>query len=79
MPSLGNAEARCCSGDLTCSPFFWQNIPIPTLKDFAKAMEKNTNVKKFSMAATRSNDPIAMVSPAESLLREGVILMWVWL
>lgn len=38
-----------------------QNIPIPTLKDFAKAMEKNTHVKKFSMAATRSNDPIAVV------------------
>uniref|UniRef100_A0A3B1JBD2 Tropomodulin 2 n=1 Tax=Astyanax mexicanus TaxID=7994 RepID=A0A3B1JBD2_ASTMX len=37
-----------------------KNIPIPTLKDFAKAMEKNTNVKKFSLAATRSNDPIAV-------------------
>lgn len=38
-----------------------QNIPIPTLKDYAKAMEKNTHVKKFSMAATRSNDPVAVV------------------
>lgn len=38
-----------------------QNIPIPTLKDFAKAMEKNTHVKKFSLAATRSNDPVAVV------------------
>ncbi|KAL4660711.1 tropomodulin-2-like [Arapaima gigas] len=37
-----------------------KNIPIPTLKEFAKAMEKNTHVKNFSMAATRSNDPIAM-------------------
>ncbi|KAJ8249393.1 hypothetical protein GJAV_G00234320 [Gymnothorax javanicus] len=37
-----------------------KNIPIPTLKDFAKAMERNTHVKKFSMAATRSNDPIAV-------------------
>ncbi|KAL4613335.1 tropomodulin-3-like [Arapaima gigas] len=37
-----------------------KNIPIPTLKDFAKAMEKNTHVKTFSLAATRSNDPIAM-------------------
>ncbi|MGH0132217.1 UNVERIFIED_CONTAM: hypothetical protein FKN15_021638 [Acipenser sinensis] len=36
-----------------------KNIPIPTLKDFAKAMEKNTHVKKFSLAATRSNDPVA--------------------
>lgn len=37
-----------------------KNIPIPTLKDFAKAMESNTHVKKFSLAATRSNDPIAV-------------------
>uniref|UniRef100_A0AAY5L011 Tropomodulin 2 n=1 Tax=Esox lucius TaxID=8010 RepID=A0AAY5L011_ESOLU len=37
-----------------------KNIPIPTLKDFAKAMERNTHVKKFSLAATRSNDPIAV-------------------
>lgn len=37
-----------------------KNIPIPTLKDMAKAMEKNTHVKKFSMAATRSNDPVAV-------------------
>uniref|UniRef100_A0A671XXZ7 Tropomodulin 2 n=1 Tax=Sparus aurata TaxID=8175 RepID=A0A671XXZ7_SPAAU len=37
-----------------------KNIPIPTLKDIAKAMENNTHVKKFSMAATRSNDPVAV-------------------
>nr|XP_046248289.1 tropomodulin-2 [Scatophagus argus]XP_046248297.1 tropomodulin-2 [Scatophagus argus]XP_046248306.1 tropomodulin-2 [Scatophagus argus] len=37
-----------------------KNIPIPTLKELAKAMEKNTHVKKFSMAATRSNDPVAV-------------------
>ncbi|KAG8001268.1 Tropomodulin-3 [Nibea albiflora] len=37
-----------------------KNIPIPTLKELAKAMEKNTQVKKFSLAATRSNDPIAV-------------------
>ncbi|XP_042169811.1 tropomodulin-3-like [Oncorhynchus tshawytscha] len=37
-----------------------KNIPIPTLKEFAKAMERNTHVKKFSLAATRSNDPIAV-------------------
>lgn len=43
--------------------FVVQNIPIPTLKDMAKAMEKNTHVKKFSMAATRSNDPVAVVRP----------------
>ncbi|KAM8973774.1 tropomodulin-2-like isoform 3-T3 [Pelodytes ibericus] len=37
-----------------------KNIPIPTLKDFAKAMETNTHVKSFSLAATRSNDPVAI-------------------
>lgn len=39
-----------------------QNIPIPTLKEFAKALESNTHVKTFSLAATRSNDPVAIVS-----------------
>ncbi|ETE59059.1 Tropomodulin-3, partial [Ophiophagus hannah] len=37
-----------------------KNIPIPTLKEFAKALETNTYVKSFSLAATRSNDPVAM-------------------
>ncbi|KAM5235611.1 tropomodulin-3 isoform 1-T1 [Ctenodactylus gundi] len=37
-----------------------KNIPIPTLKDFAKALETNTHVKSFSLAATRSNDPVAV-------------------
>lgn len=37
-----------------------KNIPIPTLKEFAKALETNNQVKKFSLAATRSNDPVAM-------------------
>ncbi|XP_012670390.1 tropomodulin-2 [Clupea harengus] len=46
-----------------------KNIPIPTLKDFAKAMEKNTHVKKFSLAATRSNDPIAVAF--SEMLREN--------
>ncbi|XP_078097490.1 tropomodulin-2 isoform X2 [Mustelus asterias] len=36
-----------------------KNIPIPTLKDFAEALKKNTHLKKFSLAASRSNDPIA--------------------
>uniref|UniRef100_A0A8D0EB88 Tropomodulin 2 n=1 Tax=Salvator merianae TaxID=96440 RepID=A0A8D0EB88_SALMN len=43
-----------------------KNIPIPTLKEFAKALESNTNVKKFSLAATRSNDPVA-IAFAETL------------
>ncbi|KAL8197208.1 UNVERIFIED_CONTAM: Tropomodulin-3 [Gekko kuhli] len=37
-----------------------KNIPIPTLKEFAKALETNTHVKHFSLAATRSNDPVAV-------------------
>uniref|UniRef100_A0A8B9P5F8 Tropomodulin 2 n=1 Tax=Apteryx owenii TaxID=8824 RepID=A0A8B9P5F8_APTOW len=39
-----------------------KNIPIPTLKEFAKALESNIHVKTFSLAATRSNDPVAIVS-----------------
>lgn len=42
--------------------FYFKNIPIPTLKEFAKALETNTHVKNFSLAATRSNDPVAVVS-----------------
>ncbi|XP_017295561.1 tropomodulin-2 isoform X2 [Kryptolebias marmoratus] len=49
-----------------------KNIPIPTLKDFAKAMEKNTHVKKFSLAATRSNDPVAVAF--RDMLRENKTL-----
>ncbi|XP_054858334.1 tropomodulin-3-like [Eublepharis macularius] len=37
-----------------------KNIPIPTLKEFAKALGTNTHVKNFSLAATRSNDPVAV-------------------
>ncbi|XP_044294518.1 tropomodulin-3-like isoform X2 [Varanus komodoensis] len=37
-----------------------KNIPIPTLKEFAKALETNTHLKSFSLAATRSNDPVAV-------------------
>ncbi|KAF7656624.1 hypothetical protein LDENG_00038660 [Lucifuga dentata] len=50
-----------------------KNIPIPTLKDIAKAMEKNTHVKKFSLAATRSNDPIAVAF--SEMLRENKTLL----
>ncbi|XP_070619684.1 tropomodulin-3-like [Erythrolamprus reginae] len=37
-----------------------KNIPIPTLKEYAKALDTNTYVKSFSLAATRSNDPVAL-------------------
>ncbi|XP_078392922.1 tropomodulin-4-like [Cetorhinus maximus] len=36
-----------------------KDIPIQTLKEFAEALKHNTHVKKLSMAATRSNDPVA--------------------
>ncbi|XP_072321253.1 tropomodulin-2 [Eucyclogobius newberryi] len=49
-----------------------KNIPIPTLKDLAKAMEGNSHVKKFSLAATRSNDPIAVAFG--EMLRENKAL-----
>ncbi|XP_015231127.1 PREDICTED: tropomodulin-3 [Cyprinodon variegatus] len=49
-----------------------KNIPIPTLKDFAKAMENNTHVTKFSLAATRSNDPVAVAF--SDMLRENKTL-----
>uniref|UniRef100_A0A8C4ZYZ1 Tropomodulin 2 n=1 Tax=Gadus morhua TaxID=8049 RepID=A0A8C4ZYZ1_GADMO len=50
-----------------------KNVPIPTLKEFAKAMEHNTHVKKFSLAATRSNDPIAVAFG--EMLRENKALV----
>ncbi|KAJ8273637.1 hypothetical protein GJAV_G00103860 [Gymnothorax javanicus] len=37
-----------------------KDIPIPTLKEIFQAMEKNTSVTSLSIAATRSNDPVAM-------------------
>ncbi|TRZ01971.1 hypothetical protein DNTS_024149 [Danionella cerebrum] len=49
-----------------------KNIPIPTLKELAKAMERNTHVKKFSLAATRSNDPVAVAF--SEMLRENKTL-----
>lgn len=49
-----------------------KNIPIPTLKDLAKALENNSTVKKFSLAATRSNDPIAVAF--SEMLRENKTL-----
>ncbi|XP_075049335.1 tropomodulin-4 [Mixophyes fleayi] len=36
-----------------------KDIPIPTLKEICDAMKSNTRVKKLSLVATRSNDPVA--------------------
>lgn len=41
-----------------------QDIPISTLKAICEAMKTNTHVKKLSLVATRSNDPVANVSPS---------------
>ncbi|XP_075048102.1 tropomodulin-4-like [Mixophyes fleayi] len=35
-----------------------KDIPIPTLKEICDAMKSNTRVKKLSLVATRSNDPV---------------------
>ncbi|XP_061426701.1 tropomodulin-1-like [Lethenteron reissneri] len=36
-----------------------QNIPVHVLKEYAEALKDNTHVKKFSIVATKSNDPVA--------------------
>lgn len=46
-----------------------KDIPIPTLKDVFDAMKSNTSVKSLSIAATRSNDPVAHA--AAEMLREN--------
>nr|XP_056708489.1 tropomodulin-4 [Euleptes europaea] len=36
-----------------------KDIPIQTLKEICEAMKSNTQVKRLSLVATRSNDPVA--------------------
>ncbi|NXQ83592.1 TMOD4 protein, partial [Nyctibius grandis] len=36
-----------------------KDIPVPTLKAICEAMKTNTHVKRLSLVATRSNDPVA--------------------
>ncbi|XP_073465661.1 tropomodulin-4 isoform X2 [Aquarana catesbeiana] len=36
-----------------------KDIPIPTLKEICDSMKSNTHIKKLSLVATRSNDPVA--------------------
>ncbi|XP_053330620.1 tropomodulin-4 isoform X3 [Spea bombifrons] len=47
-------------------------IPIPTLKEICEAMKTNTRVKKLSLVATRSNDPVAHV--VAEMLKENKTL-----
>ncbi|MEE6503051.1 hypothetical protein FKM82_004727 [Ascaphus truei] len=56
LKRIGNNDSRLVEVNLNNI----KNIPIPTLKDFAKALESNSHVKTFSIAATRSNDPVAV-------------------
>uniref|UniRef100_A0AAY4CZX4 Tropomodulin 1 n=2 Tax=Denticeps clupeoides TaxID=299321 RepID=A0AAY4CZX4_9TELE len=36
-----------------------KNIPVPVLKAYAEALKENTEVVRFSIVGTRSNDPVA--------------------
>uniref|UniRef100_A0A665T440 Tropomodulin 4 (muscle) n=1 Tax=Echeneis naucrates TaxID=173247 RepID=A0A665T440_ECHNA len=38
-----------------------KDIPIPTLKEIFEAMKGNSHVESLSIAATRSNDPVAYI------------------
>jgi len=65
-PNTTNVEATLASikqDDRSLTEVNFNNIkdiPIPTLKEVFKAMEKNTSVQVLSIAATRSNDPVAL-------------------
>lgn len=41
---------------------FQQDIPVQTLIEICDSMKRNTVIKKLSLVATRSNDPVAHVS-----------------
>ncbi|KAF1649281.1 Tropomodulin-4, partial [Eudyptes chrysocome] len=49
-----------------------KDIPISTLKAICEAMKTNTHVKKLSLVATRSNDPVA--SAVAEMLMENKTL-----
>ncbi|NXG80959.1 TMOD4 protein, partial [Baryphthengus martii] len=49
-----------------------KDIPISTLKAICEAMKTNTHVKKLSLVATRSNDPVA--SAVAEMLKENKTL-----
>ena len=45
---------------------------MPVLKAYAEALAENTVVERFSIVGTRSNDPVAHVSPHQSGLHVNV-------
>ncbi|NXE56960.1 TMOD4 protein, partial [Casuarius casuarius] len=49
-----------------------KDIPISTLKAICEAMKTNTHVKKLSLVATRSNDPVA-TAVAEMLMENKTL------
>ncbi|XP_077384473.1 tropomodulin-4 [Festucalex cinctus] len=49
-----------------------KDIPIPTLKEIFEAMKGNSHVKVLSIAATRSNDPVAYA--CAEMLKENTSL-----
>uniref|UniRef100_A0AAZ3RAJ0 Tropomodulin 4 (muscle) n=1 Tax=Oncorhynchus tshawytscha TaxID=74940 RepID=A0AAZ3RAJ0_ONCTS len=49
-----------------------KDIPIPTLKEIFEAMKGNTHVEYLSIAATRSNDPVAYA--VAEMLQENTTL-----
>lgn len=53
-------RSKACKGEVPL--FALQDIPIPTLKEIFEAMKGNSLVESLSIAATRSNDPVAYVS-----------------
>ncbi|KAM6967992.1 tropomodulin-4 isoform 1-T1 [Aplochiton taeniatus] len=50
-----------------------KDIPIPTLKEIMEAMKGNTCVETLSIAATRSNDPVAYA--CAEMLQENTTLL----
>uniref|UniRef100_A0AAY4DPC0 Tropomodulin n=1 Tax=Denticeps clupeoides TaxID=299321 RepID=A0AAY4DPC0_9TELE len=48
------------------------DVPIPTLKEIFQAMKSNSNVLSLSIAATRSNDPVAYAA-AEMLKKNKTL------
>ncbi|TNN41445.1 Tropomodulin-4 [Liparis tanakae] len=65
LPNPTNVEEtleRIHSNDSSLSEVNLNNIkdiPIPTLKEIFEAMKGNSHVESLSIAATRSNDPVA--------------------
>jgi len=50
-----------------------KDIPIPTLKEIFEAMKGNSHVESLSIAATRSNDPVAYA--CAEMLQENTSLL----